>query len=116
MPHGGLAPWQEKRARHLILTHLGDDVSLADLARETGLSRAHFARAFRRSVGDPPHRWLVKQRIANARIHLLEPRLPISVVASMCGFADQSHFTRVFRAVTGISPSAWRRRNTGPAR
>jgi AraC-like DNA-binding protein len=115
LPRGGLAPWQEKRAKELMSATLSEDVPLARLANECGLSVRHFARAFRQSTGTSPHRWLLKQRVEYARELLGNRGLSLSDVALSCGFADQSHFTRVFAAMIGVGPGAWRR-ITGPSK
>jgi transcriptional regulator GlxA family with amidase domain len=94
---------------------LSEDVPLARLANECGLSVRHFARAFRQSTGTSPHRWLLKQRVEYARELLGNRGLSLSDVALSCGFADQSHFTRVFAAMIGVGPGAWRR-ITGPSK
>lgn len=108
---GGLAPWQERRAKELMRATLNEEVPLSRLAAECGLSVRHFARAFRRSTGVPPHRWLLNHRAERARELLSNRALSLAEVAMACGFADQSHFTRVFRGIMGISPGAWRRWN-----
>ena len=104
-----LAPWQERRAKAFLTQHLAGDVSLADAARECGLSRSHFSKAFKQTTGQTPHAWLVGQRIDAAQRLLRDPALSIAQVAVACGFADQSHLTRVFSARTGTSPARWRR-------
>jgi len=72
-------------------------------------ARLVVSRAFRRSMGMPPHRWLVRQRIEQAKALLREGRAPLAEISLACGFADQSHFTRCFSAWTGVSPGRWRR-------
>ncbi|MGE3226736.1 MAG: helix-turn-helix domain-containing protein [Parvibaculaceae bacterium] len=106
---GGLTPGQERRAKELLRENLAGDVPLAVVAGECGLSLSQFSRAFRKSVGGPPHRWVMRQRIALAKTLLREGSMPLSQVALECGFSDQSHFTRHFSASVGISPGAWRR-------
>ena len=106
---GGLAPWQERRAKELLNADLSGEVSLRRLAEECGLSVRHFTRAFRQSVGMPPHRFLLKRRIERAQQLLKDPALSLLDVALACGFADQSHFTRVFSASVNVSPGMWRR-------
>lgn len=106
---GGLPPWQERRVRDLIQANLHDDIPLALLAKECGLSVRHFARAFRQSTGVPPHRWLLQQRVDRAKDLLEKRTLTLADIAAFCGFADQSHLTRVFTVMTGVSPAAWRR-------
>ena len=108
LPQGGLAPWQERRAKEMIAANL-DGVPIRELARECRLSTAHFSRAFRRSVGVAPHNWLMEQRIVLAKKKLREDRLSLTDVAAECGFSDQSHFTRYFRRIVGVNPGAWRR-------
>jgi AraC family transcriptional regulator len=105
---GGLAPWQERRAKALIDAQLAHNLSLADVARECELSVSQFARAFKRSTGMPPHRFLMQRRLERARELLLHTQQPLAAVASACGFADQSHFTKVFRRALGQSPGAFR--------
>jgi AraC-like DNA-binding protein len=106
---GGLAPWQEKRAKELLASDLRGGVSLQEIAAACSLSAGHFARAFRRSTGLPPHAWLLQLRVDTAKAMLRTAKLPIGEVALACGFADQSHFTRVFTRSVGASPAAWRR-------
>jgi AraC family transcriptional regulator len=108
-PRGGLARWQEKRAKELLESDLSDEFPLSRLALECGLSVRHFTRAFRQSVGMPPHRYLLKRRIERACDLLRNSSLSLLEVALACGFSDQSHFTRLFRASMEMSPGAWRR-------
>jgi AraC family transcriptional regulator len=84
-------------------------VPLADVARECRLSSSHFQRAFHRTVGMPAHKWLLSRRIELAKEKLRDGRSSLSDVALACGFSDQSHLTRVFKRLVGISPGAWRR-------
>jgi AraC family transcriptional regulator len=109
LARGGLAPWQERRAKEILSANLAVNVGLKALARECGLSVSHFSRAFRNSTGAAPHRWLLEYRVDAAKPLLRDRELPLSDVALACGFADQSHFTRTFTRVVGVSPGAWRR-------
>ncbi|TCV95927.1 AraC-like DNA-binding protein [Luteibacter rhizovicinus] len=106
---GGLAAWQERRAIAYMEARLDESFSVADVAAECSLSVNHFSRAFRCSVGMPPHRWVLQRRIARARELLTGTALPLADVALACGFAEQSHFTRVFARSVGLPPGAWRR-------
>ena len=106
---GGLAPWQVRRAKEIFSAKLDSSISLKEVARECGLSLSYFSRAFRRSMGIPPHTWLLQHRIEVAKEKLRDHRLSVSQVALACGFADQSHLTRVFTSMVGLSPAAWRR-------
>ena len=106
---GGLAPWQERRAKELLNANLDGEICLSQVAAECGLSVRHFTPAFRRSIGVPPHRYLLKCRVERAQQLLKDPTLSLLDVALACGFSDQSHFTRVFSAWTSVSPGVWRR-------
>jgi AraC-like DNA-binding protein len=106
---GGLAPWQVRCATELMIERLGTDMSLSEVADVCGLSPNYFARAFKQSVGTPPHRWLLLQRVLRAKSLLRDARFSLSDIAVACGFADQSHFTRVFTSIVGASPGAWRK-------
>ena len=104
-----LAPWQLKRVTEFINANLAETLQLCDLAALSGLSPSHFGRAFKGSTGLPPHRWHLIQRIERARTMLADADASLADVACATGFADQSHFTRVFSRTIGMSPGAWRR-------
>jgi len=106
---GGLTRRQERWAKELLAGDLSGSLRLADLARECGLSASQFSRAFRRTVGETPHQWLIRQRIERAKVLLNGNESTLADIALACGFSDQSHFTRSFTAWTGISPGRWRR-------
>lgn len=106
---GGLAPWQERRAKEILSANLDGNMPLKDVARECRLSVSHFSRAFRRTMGVAPHNWLLTRRVELAKEKLRDRELSLSDVALACGFADQSHLTRMFTGTVGISPGAWRR-------
>jgi AraC-like DNA-binding protein len=106
---GGLAPGVLRRVRQYVDQHLTEPVTLRDLADVAGLSACHFSRAFKQSVGVSPRRFLTMQRVARALERLRHTDQPICDVSQDLGFADQSHFTRCFVAVTRQTPSAFRR-------
>jgi transcriptional regulator GlxA family with amidase domain len=106
---GKLAPWQERRAKEILCAQLDGNIALEVLAAECGLSVGHFVRLFRSSVGEPPHRWMLRQRVERAKSLLRDSPLSLAEVALACGFCDQSHFTRCFKEICGVSPGAWRR-------
>jgi transcriptional regulator GlxA family with amidase domain len=107
--HGGLAPWQARRAKELTSANLDGQLPLSQIAEACGLSTRHFARAFRQSIGVPPHRWLLGRRIERWKDLMRDPALSLAKVVLACGFADQSHFTRMFTTLMGLSPGLWRR-------
>ena len=104
-----LAPWQLKRVTDFISANLAETLQLGDLAALSGLSTSHFGRAFKGSTGLPPHRWHLNLRIDRARAMLADADASLADVACATGFADQSHFTRVFSRTVGMSPGVWRR-------
>ncbi|WP_448044983.1 helix-turn-helix domain-containing protein [Bradyrhizobium liaoningense] len=106
---GGLALWQERRAKEIMRTRLASNLTIADVAAECKLTPSHFARSFRRSTGVAPHEFLSQLRIDEAKRLMLSTKLPLADVALICGFGDQSYFTRVFSRSVGTSPGAWRR-------
>jgi AraC family transcriptional regulator len=106
---GGMTRLQAERAKEFLASHCADDILLVDAARACGLSRGHFTKAFRVTTGYTPHRWLQRYRVDKAKSMLLNPAISIAEIASACGFADQSHLTRVFSRLVGTTPAAWRR-------
>lgn len=104
-----LSRTQENVAKAIILDNLHGNVSISELAKACNLSRGYFIHAFRETTGMTPYQWLLRERIARARMLLLETDAAISEVAISCGFSDQSHFTRVFVNVVGTTPGTWRR-------
>src|SRR6202451_2120159 len=110
---GQLAPWQARRAKEFLNANLSGDVSLASVAAACDLSVSHFAHAFRRTFGRPPHRWLMECRIDAVKNLLLTSRLTVAEVASFCGFADQSALNRSFKRIQGESPGEWRKSRKG---
>jgi AraC-like DNA-binding protein len=82
--------------------------SLADLATMTGLSRYQVLRRFEQAYGIPPHTWVLRQRAERARL-LIRAGRTLAAAALECGFADQSHMTRVFVRQFGFTPGAWQK-------
>lgn len=97
-----------KAAREYLDARFTGNVTLADLSKATQLSEFHLLRQFRDAVGLPPHAYLVQKRIDLAR-RLLSQGLSIAQVSLETGFVDQSHFTRRFRNIVGITPGDYRR-------
>lgn len=108
-PPGGLAPWQEQRAKELLNAHLDGRIAIAAVAAACRLSPGHFATAFRRSTGCTPTAWVALQRIDRARALLRRRELSLAEVATATGFSDQAHFSRAFARVAGMPPGAWRK-------
>lgn len=83
-------------------------IRLTELASLTGLSESYFSHAFKAATGMPPHRWQLQARVRAAKRLVGLGEAPLSDIASALGFSDQAHFTRVFRALAGCTPTAWR--------
>lgn len=106
---GGLSGWQQKKVADYIEAHLTQSVPLTTLAELVGFSPFHFARAFKRSFGLPPHRYHVSRRIERAKELLAVPNSSVTEVALAVGFAETSSFSAAFRKHTGRPPSEYRR-------
>jgi len=106
---GGLSPGVLRRVREYIDANLEANVDLDALSKVAGLSRCHFARAFKQSVGATPHNFLMHRRFCKAVDFMADTNLPLAEIALAAGFSDQSHFSRRFRQYLGVSPSAFRR-------
>jgi AraC-like DNA-binding protein len=105
----GTLPWGRlRRVIEHIQQNLDKDLTLAELAAVVHVSPYHFARLFKCSTGLPPHRFVVRQRIARASAFLATRELSIAQISRMVGFRTPSHFTTVFRRVTGITPRGYR--------
>jgi AraC-like DNA-binding protein len=91
--------------RHLQ-AHLGELIPTGALAEMIGLTESHLIRAFHLEFGLPPHAYHLRLRLAFA-VELLSNGLSVATVANQCGFADQSHLSRKFKEVYGLTPAAW---------
>jgi AraC-like DNA-binding protein len=100
---------QARRALELMNSDLSGRLGLRQAASACRLSVGYFSYAFRQTVGCSPHQWLLARRIALATDLLLNTDQPLSEIALVTGFADQSHFTRMFSRRMGASPAAWKR-------
>lgn len=96
------------RIREALHDCVPENITLDRLAREVGLSRTYVVHAFQRVFHLPPYEYLMHLRVAKARVMLMEGGRPIDV-AHACGFYDQSHMNRWFRAVVGVSPGEYRK-------
>ena len=103
---GGLSPTARRRTLDVIHSQLDSRLTIDMLAREANLSVAHFSRAFRETMGRAPHQYLLSMRLEKARRLLEAPDANLSDVAHRTGFADQAHFTRLFKRSYGITPGA----------
>jgi AraC family transcriptional regulator len=105
---GGLGSARLRRIRELVHAQMENDLSLDEMAQSVGLSTAHFARMFRKSTGQTPHQFVLRQRIERAKTMLRAPDVRVLDVAVACGFKTQQHFAQVFRDVCRVSPTEYR--------
>ncbi len=105
---GALDSRRLRRAQDFIKENLYKRLSIESLANEVNLSLYHFARAFKASTGESPHRYITRLRVEQAKT--LISRLPISLaeVSEQCGFSSQAHFTRWFKRIVGATPGVYR--------
>lgn len=102
------SPWVA-RARDVLHDDPAAHTSLGDLARAVGVHPVTLARGFRRAYGCSVGEYLRRLRVAQSAQRLEDSDLPLAEIAMAAGFADQSHFSNVFKRQTGFSPSAYRR-------
>ena len=105
-------PTVVRRARELLDEAGAGSKTSHDLEVATGLSRFDITRHFRRAFGTSPHRYLLMRRLERARQMMRDPRTPLAEIAVAAGFADQAHFTRLFRKAFGFTPGLWRALST----
>jgi AraC family transcriptional regulator len=105
---GALSAQDARRVRDYIAAHLREDISLGDLAAVVGLSKFHFLRAYKTAAGRSPYREVLETRVEVAR-DLLRQRTPISAVIDRTGFRGPAQFSRTFRQITGVTPTAYAR-------
>lgn len=106
----GLSQSQLERVIDYMKANLTQDLSILDLATLTSMSESHFSRSFKESVGIAPYQYLMQQRVERAKQLLKQQAISISDIALDCGFANQTHLTKVFRQMTGITPKAYQKR------
>jgi AraC-like DNA-binding protein len=106
---GGLAVWQAKRTVAYIEANLGSKLAIEEMAGLVALSKSHFARAFKQTLGSSPMAYVAVRRVERAKLMMTSTGQRLTDIALACGFADQSHLNRYFHRVVGVSPGLWRR-------
>ena len=104
-----LAKWRLRRVADHVAANIDAPLSLAELAAAAGLSWMYFAAQFRQATGITPHDYLLRRRIEHAMTAMESLSSPLVEIALTVGFQSQSHFTTVFKRLTGETPAAWRR-------
>ena len=106
---GGLAVWQAKRTVAYIEANLGSKLAIREMADLVALSKCHFSRAFKQTLGTSPMAFVAVRRVERAKLMMASTGQRLTDIALACGFADQSHLNRSFRRIVGVSPGLWRR-------
>ena len=109
--HGGpcgLPPHRLMHVQAFIRDHLSEELHVERLAAQVHMSQYHFARMFKHATGQPPHLYVVMQRVSHAKALLQDTELPLLEVAEQSGFRTQGHFTGVFHRYTGTTPRSFR--------
>ena len=110
---GGLSDAQRRRLIQYVDANLDQNISLADLAGVAQLGVFDLVRRFGKEFGSPPHAYVMRRRIEQAKRQLARRDTPLKVVAANCGFSDQSHMCRLFRRTLGVTPAEFRRQAAG---
>ena len=105
---GGLGPARLRGITELVHAKMEDELTLIEMAQSVELSPGHFSRMFRKSTGEPPHQFVLRNRIERAKEMLRAPEARVLDVALACGFKTQQHFARIFRRMCGASPTEYR--------
>lgn len=118
-PHAArssLATWRARRVLSYMEENLGIPITVAELAQRVNLSASHFSRGFKQTFGITVHAYLMRRRIEVAKMLMAETSAELSDIAIRCGLSDQSHLTRWFRRVVGVTPGRWRRSRNSQSR
>jgi AraC family transcriptional regulator len=105
---GGMPTIRLNRTLEFINQNLTRDLRLWELAQIAGMSPNYFCELFKASTGLPPYKYILKCRIERAKQYLRDPRISLACAGAAAGFADQSHFTKVFRRMVGVTPMKFR--------
>ena len=97
-----------RRVLQFVDQNLQNPIRLKDLAEVANLSRFHFSRAFRKAMGQSPHRFVRNRRLERAKDLVLEEKLTLAEIAGICNFSSQTSFTRAFARATGMAPGRYR--------
>jgi AraC family transcriptional regulator len=104
---GAAPPWL-RQARDMVIEHFSETLKLTQIAAEVGVHPVYLAAAFRQKFGVTIGEFVRKLRIEHACAELKKDDLPLSAIALQAGFADQSHFSKVFKSYVGLTPGEYR--------
>jgi AraC family transcriptional regulator len=91
-----------------VRENIAQELAVAELARVVGMSQYYFSKLFKLSTGTTPHQYVMRQRVERAQELLSQGRTPLAEIATHVGFETQSHFTSVFRRLSGVTPKHYR--------
>jgi AraC-like DNA-binding protein len=103
-----LPNWRLKRAVEYIDANIAEPITLAGVAKSTGLTRMYFAAQFRAATGLRPHEYILRRRVERAQDLMLSSDIALVETAFSVGFQTQAHFTTVFKRLVGQTPYKWR--------
>lgn len=109
--YSGLPRHKLRQAIDYIQAHLADNVSLEAIATEIGISRFYFGRLFKQSTGIAPYQYLIKCRVERAKVLLSQGSPSTADVALAVGFSNQSHLTKHFKRLVGVTPKKFSQRS-----
>lgn len=107
-PRETLPAFRLRRVIDFVEAHLGEQLTLTDLAQVAGGSVFHFSRAFKNALGDAPYQYVLRRRIEHAKVLLTGGDLPMAEVVAACGFRDAAHFSKTFSRLVGTTPARYR--------
>ncbi len=106
---GGLSPQCLRRVLEFMRANLGQQITLVELAKCSGLSTSHFSQQFKASMNMSPYKYMLALRIKQSKMMLRNPSMSVLDVSLAAGFENQQHFATVFRRMVGVSPTGYRR-------
>ena len=110
----GLSSWQAERVKCYIDSNIARRIPVGELAALVRQSMGHFFHTFRESFGESPQAYILRQRVLRAELLIRNANGSLAQIALECGLCDQSHLSRLFRRMTGVTPSAYRREVARP--
>lgn len=105
---GGLPAFKLRKVMNRLEAHLDEELQLAHLAQESGLSEFHFSRLFKKTTGFSPSQYFIRLRMAKARQLLRETTKSIIEIGLDVGYSSPSHFSQIFRREVGVTPTDYR--------